>query len=288
MLSAMFEARVQLSCVAALALLSAAPAHAQDEEASARAAAQVEFTAGREAFARGEYEAALIRLRTAQELAPHDVVRFNIALCLERLDRIPEAVRELEALAESEQLGATERARARARLDVLRRRVGRVVLEPAGAQLRVEGRAPCEGPCEAIVAPGSHRVWVRGPDGEESDSVVEITAGQRVTVTPVERPEPPPPEAHPSPEPPPAEGFGLTPLGVVGAGIGAAGLAASIALGVHATSLHDAYVASSGSEGNVALRADGLLFRDLTNAAIGVAIGGAVLLAVDLIWALTR
>ena len=73
-------------------------------------------------------------------------------------------------------------------------------------------------------------------------------------------------------------------------GLGLLGLlvAARIGLGVHATSLHDAYVADSGSETNLALREEGLLYRDLTNGAIAVAVGGLVLLAVDVIWALTR
>lgn len=288
MLAEMFVARMQLMFAAALLFsVAASPAHAQDDAASARAAAQVEFAAGREAFARGEYEAALVRLRTANELAPHDVVRFNIALCLERLDRIPEAVSVLEALTDSEQLGETELARARARHDVLRRRVGRVVLDREGARLRVDDGESCEGPCEQIVAPGTHRVWISTRDGDETELEVEITAGGRASVEPA----PPPPVEPPTPdvpEPPARAGFTLTPLGVVGIALGGVGLAASIGLGVHATSLHDAYVADSGSETNLALREEGLLYRDLTNGAIAVAVGGLVLLAVDVIWALTR
>ncbi|MEQ9075656.1 MAG: hypothetical protein RLP09_17505, partial [Sandaracinaceae bacterium] len=67
----MFVARMQLMFAAALLFsVAASPAHAQDDAASARAAAQVECAAGREAVARGAVEAARVRLRPAAGRAP--------------------------------------------------------------------------------------------------------------------------------------------------------------------------------------------------------------------------
>jgi hypothetical protein len=289
----------------ALVVLAQTPVTAQEASASgaqsgsaadeptsptvaSRAAAQVEFAAGREAFDRGDFDTALVRLRTAEELAPHDVVRFNIALCLEQLDHIVEAVQVLAGLRDSEQLGPDERERARARYDVLLRQLGRLEAPQAGARLRVEGGARCDGPCELLVAPGPHRVWVE-LDGTEEVRRVVVQAGEAERLT-VAAPANGAAVANVAAHAPttPSRGFALTPLGGVGAVVAAIGLAGVVGFGIHTWSLHEAYEAGSGTAANGVLREEGLLFRDLTNASLAVGVAGLLVLAIDVVWGLLR
>ena len=95
-----------------LSLLLAAQAHAQTPDEVAE-----------RAFAEADDERALALFRRAFELAPHDAVRFNIAVCLERLGRPAEAISEYEAAARSAQLDEATRARARDQADAVRARV---------------------------------------------------------------------------------------------------------------------------------------------------------------------
>ncbi len=95
------------------AALCPAAAAAQDAAASA-------FRSGEEHFERGRYEEALVFFEQAFELSPHAAVRFNIAVCLERLGRDRDALSEYEQAATSSNLSDAERARAQK--EVLRMR----------------------------------------------------------------------------------------------------------------------------------------------------------------------
>ncbi|AKF04107.1 tetratricopeptide repeat protein [Sandaracinus amylolyticus] len=108
--------------LALFVVLVAMPALAQDDEAT-RAAAREAFRAGEAAFIEEDDARALTLFRRAFELAPHDAVRFNIAVCLERLGRPEEALQEYEAAAISTQLDEAARARARSQADALRARI---------------------------------------------------------------------------------------------------------------------------------------------------------------------
>ncbi|UJR83373.1 hypothetical protein [Sandaracinus amylolyticus] len=108
--------------LALLVALVAMPALAQDDEAR-RAEAREAFRSGEAAFIEEDDARALTLFRRAFELAPHDAVRFNIAVCLERLGRPEEALQEYEAAAISTQLDDTARARARAQADALQARI---------------------------------------------------------------------------------------------------------------------------------------------------------------------
>ena len=62
--------------------------------------AKESYRRGLEAYQEGNYEAALDEFRAAYDLQPLDPLRYNIAMCLERMGRFDEAIVELEALAD--------------------------------------------------------------------------------------------------------------------------------------------------------------------------------------------
>src|SRR5262245_61254015 len=107
-----------------------------------RRQAREAFTSGERAFEKGDYVAALAAFERAFALAPHDAVRFNLAVCLERLGRPSEALLQYEAAAKSSVLTAAERERARRSGAELRPKVGTLVVEgQAGAAVQVDGRS---------------------------------------------------------------------------------------------------------------------------------------------------
>jgi hypothetical protein len=258
------------------------PAASEDARKSARAA----FAEGERAFAAGEVPAALAQFERAFELAPHDAVRFNIAVCLEALGRYAEALAQYQTAAESQVLSSAERARAARSAELARSHVGTVSVQGhAGVELLVDGRARCVAPCRVELDPGTHEV-VLATRPTERRVTVEIAKGKEVVLTTLpgeaslesrstERPAPPP---QPGAELEPT--FAPTWLTWTGTAVAATGVAGIIGFGVWADGLHDDYVREPTQE-----RLDtGTLARDLTNASIGVAALGGVLVAIDLIF----
>lgn len=92
----------------------------------------------------GDFEAAALHFRQAFELKPSPVVLFNLAQALAAAGQPVEAKSVLERLTGGELTGASAEliAKAQASLDVLQRRVGRLVIEavPASAVVFVDGR----------------------------------------------------------------------------------------------------------------------------------------------------
>jgi tetratricopeptide (TPR) repeat protein len=84
-----------------------------DEEARAR------FMAGSKAFRLGDYATALTEFEAAYELQPVGAIRFNIAVCLEKLGRSDEARAELDALANDATQAANLRRQAAEKRDAL-------------------------------------------------------------------------------------------------------------------------------------------------------------------------
>src|SRR5262245_29251152 len=126
----------------ALVLVVARVPRADGDDSNDRAAAADQFDAGRAAFARDDFLSALEHFRRAHALGGHGSVRFNIAVCLERLSRYREAIEEYEQAAASAELEDTARARARSGADRLRGRLGRieVVRAPPGVRVWVDGK----------------------------------------------------------------------------------------------------------------------------------------------------
>lgn len=98
-----------LGAMPALAAERPLPTPTEDTASAKRLFQQAEAR-----FAAGAYEAALALFRQAMAAAPHDALLFNMAVCLERLGRAPEARETYEAAARSPQLDDAARARAHA------------------------------------------------------------------------------------------------------------------------------------------------------------------------------
>jgi tetratricopeptide (TPR) repeat protein len=246
--------------------------------AAARAEAQAEFQAGERAFSDDDYGLALERFRHAFELAPHDAVRFNIAVCLERLGRFREATLEYEAAQRSVALDDEGRARASELAGRTRSRLGTLAVDSA-ERARVEvGGVTCETPCLVEMDPGNYELVARGTG--EARTRVEIRRGtetrvrvdtSRIVDAPIETP----PVVEPD--------RGWSAFGVmlgIGAGLATVGGAGMIGFGLAAMDAHDRYYGGMASE---SLAQDGELYRDLFNASIAVTSVGVILVAIDLI-----
>jgi hypothetical protein len=275
-----------------LVLLAAmlAPATAGAQSASDRGAARAEFAQGERAFEDNDNEVALAHFRRAFELAPSDVVRFNIGVCLERLGRHREAVAEYEAAAASTELDAEAREQAERDAARARARLGILVVdgEPQGASVLVDGEELCTLPCEVGVDPGSHEVVVRDGD-RRSEHRARVARGGRTRVTaelPQEQARAPeqPVSAAPAPSAPATETRGPGVLTWIGIGVAVVGGAGIAYFGLRTEALRDDYFDTPTRE----TRDDGLLMRTLTNVSIGVTALGAVLVGIDLLFLAPR
>jgi hypothetical protein len=253
---------VALSVAASGSASAQAPAVAPDDE---RARASAAFHAAERAFVSDDYPEALRLFRAAFEAAPDDAVRFNLAVCLERLGRYREASVEYDAAAASASLTPDVRERARAEAAQMRARLGWLEIDgrPAGAAVRIDGAALCALPCRLEVDPGRHEVIAETAEASDRQ-VVEVGRGATATVTlaavaPLSRP----------------RGPGVLTWTSGGAAVVATG--AAVYFGLRARALHDDYLAMP----TVATRDDGLRMRDLTNLSIGVAVIGAIGVAID-------
>ena len=139
--------------VVALALASvvlAAPAQAQPRRRPARGhtphdEARNHFYDAMLLYEQGNLEGAITEFRASFALEPLAVVHFNLAQCLKGLYRYDEAIREYERyLSESgEEVPRDRRTQVNAAIAELRRLVAPITLdvEPAGADVRIDGRA---------------------------------------------------------------------------------------------------------------------------------------------------
>lgn len=283
--------------VAALFSLSA-PA---PQDARTRAAAA--FADGDAKFSAADYEGALAAFERAYALAPHDKVRFNIGKCLEALGRHREAFVAFDAAAQSPQLTAADRSRARAAADRSAKELGRLSFAGvSGIDVQVDDQLSCTSPCTIDLDPGTHQVVV----GAQAPASVEVRRAE-TTAVPLRAPA----EADPADEPTPARGpegarvhapppvvppgtpvgedrpvrrepdgkLRPGPLTWVGVSLGAVGGAGILGFGLRARALHGDYVASPSED----LRQRGTLMRNLANASIGVAGAGALLVVGDLV-----
>ncbi len=265
-----FLAGLALLATAALAHVSSAQT---PPSGTGLGSAREAFAAGETAFQQNDYELALRLFRRAFELAPNDAVRFNIAVCLERLARFREAAGEYDAAARSPSLDDSVRSRARDLGARTRERLGtlRVDGRPPGADVLVDGERLCALPCRVGVDPRDHEVVVRS-GGAQARARVVIERGAEVGIrlSAVGN-------RVPSDAPPPSRwpswltwgGGSVTAVGAVGAGT----------FGAITLSLADQYRAAPTAR----TRDEGILMRDLTNASwvvLGVGLAAVVVDAV--------
>jgi hypothetical protein len=290
--------RVHPTLALALLLASATVGQAQAQaQAEDTEAAQRDFEAASRAFDRGEHEEALRLFRSAFDAVPRAAVRFNIAVCLERLGRLREAWLEYRAAIAPGELTPEQLTRAESEAARLRALLATAEVRgsPEGADVRIDGVSVCSLPCTAEIDPGSHTVSAHA-NGQSAERGIRVDRGQRLSV---ELEVPRAVDTTPAnvldeegetatgdgasavngargedrDEPAGGAGVGwLTGVGVAVAAIGAGGV---IGFGLHTQSLHDEWLAGGPDE----VRDEGLTMRTITNVSIGVlALGGALVL----------
>lgn len=152
------------AALAAAVLVTSAEAEAEQAPA---ARAQVHVDAGQEAFDEGHWEVALREFRAARELVDDPMLTYNIALCLERLGQLPDAIeqyhRYLRLAPEAENAEGT-----RERIEELHRR-------------RVEER-DAETEIQASAADEDERTRYRALDLEETRHELDLVVGTAVAL----------------------------------------------------------------------------------------------------------
>lgn len=172
--------------VGSMSLAAAPPASAQTDED--REAAREHFGAGVGRYEAGDYQGALDAFQEAYRLAPHPMVRVNMANCYEHLGRPIEAIHHFERfLAESEDAPRQQRREVESAMRRLRQQIAEVhlTIAPDGADVTIDGtetrRAPVH---EAIVlTAGSHRFEVRMDGFRSSVEEIELEGGESRTLT---------------------------------------------------------------------------------------------------------
>jgi hypothetical protein len=249
-----------------LVLALATAAASAQPAADSRTKAATAFEAAKRAFEEEDYPQALQLFRAAFAAAPDDTVRFNVAVCLERLGRFREAALEYDAAAQSVTLGADVRGRARTEAERVRTRLGTLVVDglPGGAKVSVDGVDLCRLPCTIQVDPGKHEIVATAPGGSDREHVsIDRAATTRITISAL-----PPPERR---------GLGLmTWFGASGVALGAAG---AVGFGLRARTLHEQYV----EDPTIATRDKGVLARNLANASLAVGAVGVVAVLLDVV-----
>ncbi len=285
---------VALCLFVSLAIGTMPRAFAQDTDA-----AQHDFAAATSAFDHGRYEEALRLFRSAFDAAPRAAVRFNVAVCLERLGRLREAWLEYRAAVAPGELSSEQLARAQSEAERLHALLATVDVRgsPTGADVRVDGVSVCSLPCSVEIDPGPHTVSAHA-NGASVERGIRVDRGQRMeleidaveplsgaaasargtgnAIAPVGARE----DAGAREEPSARRGISwLTWVGVAVAAVGAGGV---VGLGLRTAELHDEWLAG----GPESVRDEGLTTRAVTNVSLGVALLGAALLAIDLVLAL--
>lgn len=158
-----------------LATLAAVPAQAQRRRAEATPdEARRLFFDGAQLFEEGDYEGALSSWQASYAARPEPVVQYNMALALRELFRYAEAVELLRAyLASASSIAPRRRESVEGAIAMLEDRIAPItlVVEPAGARIRVDGRdvgvAPLAGPL--LLGAGRRRLEV------EADGYVTVS-----------------------------------------------------------------------------------------------------------------
>jgi hypothetical protein len=216
-----------LALAAALSIAApAAPALAQQPTKAQQQEAATRFKKGLELFKEGDYQAALIEFRRANELAPNYNVLYNIGQVYFQLQDYPGALHALERyLAEGgNAINASRRADVLKDIEKLKARVANIEISSAVADAEVTiddvvvGKTPLAKP--VMVSAGRHKVTISKSGFTPASKVVEIASAEKqaVQLDPVEQKsatpvvvqppppvvvQPPPPAQTAPPEPPP-------------------------------------------------------------------------------------
>jgi hypothetical protein len=146
------------------------------------------FRRGEAAYSAGNYEVAIREWNSAFQTDPRPRIQFNLSQAYERLGQLENAIHALETFLDSGDPDDPTYSDANARLVALRQRLESTgVMVKGGAEgglILVDdkdwGRTPR--PDKLTVAPGSHVLTVKWPDGREFRTSIFVPAGQVVEV----------------------------------------------------------------------------------------------------------
>lgn len=266
----------------------ALPASAQTPDKATQRLARQVFDEGEKLFNQKDYDAALGEFRRAFQLVAHDAVRFNVAVCLEKLGRYREAVEEYEAASRSTTLSQKDLARARQGAEVARRSLGHLNVKGAAAvSVKVDDESRCQTPCQLDLDPGNHRIQL----GSAAPIELAIESGREHVLlanpeaAPAERPAPPPRVTRPlrrasKPEKDSGTSRGPGALTWTGGALALVGAGGTVFFGLRTKNLHDDYEKQPTQE----RLDDGNQSKLFTNVSIGVAAVGATLVVIDLLF----
>jgi hypothetical protein len=166
-----------------------APTRAQQQEAATR------FKKGLELFKDGDYQAALIEFRRANELAPNFNVLYNIGQVYFQLQDYPNALNALERYMSegSSNIPSSRRADVQRDIDKLRARVANVeiVVTVPDADVAIDdvviGKSPLPKPI--MVSAGRHKITISKTGFTATTKLIEIASGDslKLPIDPVEQ-----------------------------------------------------------------------------------------------------
>jgi hypothetical protein len=237
-----------LALAAALALATpAAPVLAQAPTKAQQTEAATRFKKGLELFKDGDYQAALIEFRRANELAPNFNVLYNIGQVYFQLQDYPNALSALQRYLDEGGNGipGARRTEVQRDIDKLKARVANLDITSTvpDAEVTIDdvsiGKTPISK--SIMVSAGRHKVTITKSGFTPTTKVVEIASAEKQTVaidpveqkaappvpaptTPTDQPPvappaqtAPPPEAPPPAKPVPVAGIVVSSAFVVGA-----------------------------------------------------------------------
>lgn len=150
---------------------------ASSQSVDDRAAAKRAFDAGLEAVARGEYGAAVSEFEQAYRIRPHPVTLFNLALALEKAERLPEAWELFDAVVEELET-EDERREVRRHMRTIANQIAIVEIDAQPRhRLCLDGVAMPVGETSnyrLAVEAGPHQLLV-----DDQELEIEFTAGDR-------------------------------------------------------------------------------------------------------------
>jgi hypothetical protein len=272
------------SCLAAALIAISYVASAQTPARGAPVAteAQDEFTHGERAFAEGDYARALRHFQNADRLAPHGAVRFNVAICLDKLGRIREALELYHKLSESSELDEAARAEAAERGRQAAAALATLeITGPGGTLILVDDRDRCRAPCSLKLDPGEHVVRT---DGSSDSRRVRLSSGEKLRVelpgsakSAAAAPQIAESPANSGTKPTQRDRFGT--LSYIGGSVAILGFSGFAYYGIRTENLHQEYRDKPDPD----TRDRGIRARTTANIALGVALVGTALVIVD--WA---
>jgi hypothetical protein len=237
--------------VAAILLSAPTPALAGDStpevSADSLKRAREQFSQALALQTAGDWAGALALLKDVAAVKSTPQVRFNIALCEEKLGRLVAALGDYELAAADARAERAEQVaeEVEARLENLRQRIPKLILRRgAGADAAIVAVDGVSVGDQVIGAPmptdpGPHTVEARAPGYKPFRTAVRLAEQQTETVEITLEAEPPPPPPVAPAGAPPLEGRSRLPGYVIG-GIGVASLGASaVFLGLRAGKVSD-------------------------------------------------